>query len=191
MLRLLLAKLDRRLNALREGAARALLKHENPGLKLADSCRLEPGLLWRLAPDAQVRLGERSRIRMNCELKADERAKLIVGNDVHIGPWCTFSALASIEIGDDCLIAERVSIRDHDHAIADPGLPYHAQGYTTRPVRIGRNVWIGGGVTIVKGVELGDNCVVGANAVVTRSFPPNSVIAGVPAKLIRSLSEAA
>ena len=67
--------------------------------------------------------------------------------------------------------------------------PYHARGYQVASVVIGRNVWLGGGVTIVKGVTLGDNCVVGANAVVTRSFPANCVIAGVPARVIRMLED--
>lgn len=187
-LELWLAAWDRRLAAWRRRWARRLLQHEHPGLTLPDSVQIEPDVLWRLGHAARVEVGPGSKIRMHGELKCDGR--LTLGARVHLGPWTTISVLDEVTIGDDCLIAERVSIRDHDHAIADPERPFAEQGYTTRPVRLGRNVWLGAGVTIVKGVSLGDNCVVGANAVVTRSFPANSVIAGVPARLLRTLAPA-
>lgn len=173
-----------------EKARLAHLRHAHPQLHLPAGVRLEPGLLWRVDPGARVAVGSRSHLRRDTEIKADAGARIQIGARVHLGPQCMIAALKHVEIGDDCLIAERVSIRDHDHGTADPRLPYHAQGYTTAPVRIGSNVWLGANVTIVKGVTLGDNVVVGAGAVVTRSFPANCVIAGVPARVIKQLDEA-
>lgn len=189
------ASLDRRLGAWRRRGALALLRAEHPGLDLPASVLVEPDVRWRLDTAARVAIGAGSRLRRGCEFKADAGAQLVIGRNVHLGPGTTISALADVRIGDDCLIAERVSIRDHDHGLAlvdgqSADTPYHARGYQTAPVVLGRNVWLGGGVTIVKGVTLGDNCVVGANAVVTKSFPANCIVAGVPARIVRMLSPA-
>lgn len=184
-----LAALERRTDAWRARARLALLLREHPDLELGADVRLEPGVLWRLDAQARVKIGAGSRIRRDVELKVGP-GRLVIGQRVHIGPWTTIGALEDVEIGDDCLLAERVSIRDHEHAIADPDRPYAEQGDVLAPVRLGRNVWLGAGVTVVKGVTLGDGVVVGANAVVTRSFPAGSLVAGVPARVIRVLAPA-
>lgn len=163
------------------------LRLRHPGLTLPRHTRLESDIAWRLARGARLVLGAGCHLRRGIEFKVDAGATIRLGERVHIGPWSTLSALDEITIGDDCLIAEGVSIRDHDHAIDSVGMPFAAQGYRVAPVRIGANVWLGAHVTIVKGVTLGDGCVVAAGAVVTRSFPAGSVVAGVPARLMRSL----
>ncbi len=110
---------------------------------------------------------------------------LIVGDRVIFGHHCTVAAFDRIEIGDDTMLAEMVSIRDHDHAFGRTDVPYREQGHVAAPVRIGRNVWVGAKVTILKGVTIGDNAIVGANAVVTRDLPANSTAVGIPARVIR------
>lgn len=106
------------------------------------------------------------------------------------GHHCTIGVKASLSIGDDCLIAEMVSIRDHDHATSRTDIPMRLQGASTAPVVIERDVWLGARVVVVKGVHIGQGAIVGAGAVVTKDVPPYAIAVGVPARIIgqRTLS---
>jgi len=97
--------------------------------------------------------------------------------------------VAGISIGNDCLIGDFVSIMDCDFHDLDPATR-RTGGGARSPITIGNNVWISTGATILKGVTIGDNSVVGARSVVTRSIPANSVAAGNPAKIVRHLGQA-
>lgn len=172
---------DRRIGFWRERARLCLLEREQAGrLQLARRIRLEPGLIWRIGSNGRVRIGDAACLREGTELKVD--GLLEIGPRSLIGSWCVLSVLERLTIGADCLIAERVSIRDHDHRFGDPILPVAEQGYHVAPVSIGHNVWIGANAVLMKGVTLGDGCVVGANAVVTRDFGPGTVLVGAPAR---------
>ena len=74
---------------------------------------------------------------------------------------------------------------DFDHGVVEVERPIRVQGIYKRDVTVGNNVWIGYGACILRGVTVGDNSIIGTNAVVTKDVPPNSVVAGVPAKVIR------
>jgi acetyltransferase-like isoleucine patch superfamily enzyme len=109
-----------------------------------------------------------------------------IGTSTFINKDVTIASMNSVIIGDHCLIGEQVSIRDHDHKFSDNIQFIKEQGFETEPVIIGSNVWIGCKVTIVKGVKIGNNCIIGANSVVTRYIPDNSIAVGVPARVIKS-----
>jgi acetyltransferase-like isoleucine patch superfamily enzyme len=114
------------------------------------------------------------------------------GKGIHIGDRTGISARAyfagqgGISIGKDVIMGPNVQIFSENHNFSDLDLTIKEQGVTKTPVVIGDNCWIGAGVTILAGVHIGDGCVIAASSVVSKSIPPNSIVAGVPAKVIKS-----
>lgn len=104
-----------------------------------------------------------------------------LGNGVFANFGCVFLDVVGIDIGDSCQIASYVQILTADHP-RDPAL--RAEGWELgKPIRIGRNVWIGSGAIILPGVTVGDDAIIGAGSVVTRDVPPGAMAAGNPATL--------
>ena len=106
---------------------------------------------------------------------------IFIGNHTHIGENCHLRGGGRLVIGDWCQIANHSIIITGGHPI--DGDKYYGKG-TFKDVTIGNNVWIASGVIILPGVEIGDNSVVAAGAVVTKSVAENVVVAGVPARVI-------
>jgi acetyltransferase-like isoleucine patch superfamily enzyme len=106
-----------------------------------------------------------------------------IGQRVFINAGCQFQDQGGIEIGDDVLIGPQTIIATLNH---DPN-PEKRGGMIPKPVKIGDKVWLGARVTICPGVTIGEGAIVGAGAVVTKDVPSRTVIAGVPAKVIKKL----
>lgn len=160
------------------------LRLRHPTVTFGKGCDLRPGLHLSVRPGAKVRFGERCVV--DREMTIECSGTLEVGDRTIFGHHCTLASRSLLSIGADCLVAEMVSIRDHDHRFDLTNVVIREQGESVAPVRIGRNVWLGGKVTVLRGVTIGDNAIVGANSVVTRDIPANAIAVGAPAKVIRT-----
>ena len=118
-------------------------------------------------------------------LFVDYGTHLSIGERTFINYNLTALDVARISIGADCLIGPNVQLLTPTHSL-DPG-PRRAKLEAAAPITIGDNVWIGGGATILPGVSIGENSVIGAGSVVTRDVPANVVAVGNPARVVKSL----
>jgi acetyltransferase-like isoleucine patch superfamily enzyme len=180
------------------GATMALKKNSPTLLLRSAACSLKfrlhgfrasliacDGRLPVLSGHGTIRIGRRFVIRgqvARCEISADEGAQLLIGNRVFVNQGVVIAARESIEIGDDTLIGDFSAIYDSNWHQLDPAHPNKP-----RPVTIGRNVWLGNGVLVLPGSEIGDHTVVAARSVVKGVLPPRVLAAGNPAVAVREL----
>lgn len=118
--------------------------------------------------------------------------KIEIGDNADFGQSCHIGCINHIKIGDNCLFGSKVLIIDHDHGCTNyySDLPPGKRKlFSKGPIFIGDNVWVADGVAILGNVKIGNNAIIGANSVVCNDVPPNSVVAGVPAKVIKNMKE--
>lgn len=109
---------------------------------------------------------------------------ITVGKNVFINACCHFQDQGGITLGDNCLVGHNVVFATLNHGFA----PEERQSMLPAPIVVGCNVWIGSNSTILQGVTIGDNSIIAAGSVVTKDVPANAIVAGVPARFIRSIS---
>jgi acetyltransferase-like isoleucine patch superfamily enzyme len=128
----------------------------------------------------RVRIGENVLLYPDVHLETQGNACIELGDELVISRGTHIVAMAGIKIGEGTLIGEYTSIRDANHN-REPNQPIRDSGYSAKPITIGREVWLGRGVTVLGGVMIGDKATVGANAVVTRDVPAGATVVGIPA----------
>jgi acetyltransferase-like isoleucine patch superfamily enzyme len=138
----------------------------------------------RIARGGRIDFGRFVWIGDGCKLRCHE-GLIEIGAKTVMGQECTISAYQRVRIGEQCVIADRAMFIDFDHGVVEVERPIRLQGIYKRDVVVGSNVWIGYGACVLRGVQIGDNSIIGTNSVVTRDVPANAVVAGIPARVIR------
>lgn len=134
-------------------------------------------LMHRIFPS----MGKGSRV--SAPLTSIRPHKVRIGKNVIVMPGSLMMSAGGITIEDGAMIAANVQLISNNHDL------YERQVITCKPVHIGKNAWIGAGATILPGVTIGNNAVVGAASVVTKDVPDDTIVAGNPAKVIRNIND--
>jgi acetyltransferase-like isoleucine patch superfamily enzyme len=172
--------------------ARLALRYARRRLFTGAGWRWETDGLLFLGKGLQIQIGKRGRVRFGRFVWVGDGTKIrchegevIIGDKTVLGQECTISAYQHVRIGEQCVIADRAMFIDFDHGTVEVERPIRQQGIYKRDVDVGSNVWVGYGACVLRGVQVGDNAVIGTNAVVTADVPANAVVGGVPAKVLR------
>lgn len=160
-----------------------LLARTWPGVHAARGAQVGRGCRILVEPGARVTLGRGVEVDDGVTIAALGSGHVELDDGAFVGHHCTLAARRHVRVGERSFLAELVSVRDHDH---DPDRPPSSGAALVDPVLIGADVWIAAKATVVRGVTIGERCVVAAHAVVREDAPPFSVVAGVPAKVVRS-----
>lgn len=136
----------------------------------------------RIVVEPWVHIGDHNRIRAH-------EGTVSIGTKSVFGRDNTINAYLSVTIGAECILSDSIYVCDFDHRMDNTQIPIRQQGIIKSPVVIEADVWIGTKATILRGSTIGRGSVVGANSVVKGNVNPMSIVAGVPARLIRSRLE--
>ena len=155
-----------------------LYQHRGRGSKIYHSVRMDT------PPYRQFSLGRGSVVESFCCIN-NAVGDVIIGDHTRIGLHNTI--IGPVRIGNHVNLAQAITVTALNHNFSDPGKRIDQQGVSTQPVSIGDDVWIGASAVVLPGVTIGNHCVVAAGAVVTKDVPDKSVVAGIPAKIIKKL----
>ncbi|MEP6492863.1 MAG: acyltransferase [bacterium] len=152
------------------------------------------GVIPEIGGDGRIIIGDNVRIGPLCSWdighKVSTGAQLVIGDNVSVNYQNIMSVVTSVHIGARTMLAGGVSIYDNPSHPMSPRRRFFHEPFDLAdcaPVVVGRNCWIGSKSFVLKGVTIGDNSIVAAGSVVTKSVPPNVLVGGAPAKVLRDL----
>lgn len=133
-------------------------------------------IFYKLIFGTHVKFGKGIKFRKGFSLIIERKGLIEIGDFVFLNNYCSLNSLEKITIGEYCIFGENVRIYDHNHKFSDLSKPIMEQGYSTGPITIGKNCWIGSNVTILKGVTIGDNAVIGAGCLIYKDILENTIV---------------
>jgi acetyltransferase-like isoleucine patch superfamily enzyme len=159
------------------------------GLIWPETTIVEPHCSVLLGAEARLIFGSKVTVYSGCRFRS-RCGELSVSDDVSFGPNCViYEWRAGGRIGAKSMLAAGVILSGVNHGMDPEAGPYRDQPAQALPIDIGCNVWIGMNSTVMPGVSIGDNTVIGAGSVVTRSIPAGVVAYGSPCRVIRLVGE--
>jgi acetyltransferase-like isoleucine patch superfamily enzyme len=162
-------------------------------VRLARGVYIDQGVYLHACPGG-IQIGEETMVMHHAELhvynfRGLRRSGIHIGRGSLVGEFCIIRGTGGVRIGDRVYLSPMVHVYSNSHVFSDPELCFVDQGITAQGVTIEDECWVGAMAAILDGVTVGHNSVVAAGAVVTRDVPPYSLVAGVPARVIRTLTE--
>jgi len=134
---------------------------------------------------SQITIGDQVLIGRGSILSCHQ-SQIQIGNFVSIGPFVHFACKGRVEVGSHVQIGSGVKVMAGSHASEDPDIPITQQRRLAEGIVIGNNVWIGVSATILDGVTIGSGSIVGAGSVVSKDVPPDSLVLGNPARVVKN-----
>lgn len=156
-------------------------------IDLGDNVLIRDGCTLIATSERGIRMANSSRLQNNVYLDGEspDGGYIAIGERVYVGTGTCLHGHKGLEIGDDTLMAQNITITPYSHKFDDPTKTIYSQGGFSRKVTIGRDCYLGMNVSVVYSADIGEGSVVGAGSVVVKTIPPFSVAVGVPAKVIR------
>ncbi|MFY8327049.1 acyltransferase [Pseudoalteromonas sp. ZZD1] len=172
---------------------KAVVVYSNRQLVVGKSVMIGAYSLVNCTGENGIKIGSSSSIGRFSSLSvsgsiSDLGKGIIIGNNVGIGDFAHIGGAGGVEIGSDTIVGHNFSVHPENHNISDLDKPIRLQGVNRKGIVVGRNCWIGAKVTLLDGCSIGEGCVVAAGSVVRGNYPDNVIIAGVPAKIIKTRS---
>lgn len=163
-------------------AARCFGLRAHRGVTLGSGGKIGPGVVMETGA-GRITIGPDCTLSTGAVFSA-YGGRIEIARWVFIGPYTVVYGHGGVCIGEGTLIAMHCRILSSNHTVAPFGTAIRSQPDVLKPTKIGRDVWLGAGVTVLGGVTIGDGCVVGAGAVVTKDLPAGSIAHGVPARVV-------